>query len=1722
MNKIKRDNFNIANNFMSNSNITVDKNSNPLNIPLTNQSQKNTQEEPRIPKNIGPYEIITKIIDGCYSKIYLGKSKYTGDNVCLKLIEKISFQENVEDLLLATRQIESLKILKHRNILSLFEIYESPKFIILVTEYLSGKELIEHLIAKKRFNEEEAKKIFYQLIDALYYMHQMNICHRDIRTEHIMFDKNKTPKIVGFSYSSFYNKINNKNQKLNDSFGSLCYACPEIIQEMAYDPELADVWSIGVVLYAMVSGYLPFCEEDDEKTKDLITEGKLEFPNEMTNKLKDLLKHMLDINSEKRYNFSKIIKHPWFKPYNEIIIGGCNIHKMIYPIDEKILNIIKIYDFNKKQIENDMKNNKFNIGTGLYRHLVIKLKEMGFTSLSDLSSKEYCNYKNEKKNFHKDGDERYNTYLIGAQTKIEKIEKFISDFQEKEESIINQLNQLEDTNNMPLVDKNLSQSNNNSNNNDKNNNGNITENIDKTEKNNKLNNNNIFNNCPKEKKENQNEILKQTNKKKCHKRTLTPIFEFKEFEDNEIDITDNNVNDENLNTEIGHINKEEMEIINKSKKAEKRKSILFNQEQDIYLNGFENNKKIKRCQSFKNPKNLVKKLLDFKIKPCKKHRNSQIVDSHYITSSTTKWLDTSMVIKRKKNYLNCSSFLDKYLKKPHQDNSKKNEAKNNILNDINKTIIEENNNSIINNSQNNNSINNNNKKNNAIRKSKQIRYSLSFNDDDEEDESSYISKIDSKQLSVFDDEEIKAFRELGLVSKAKSPNIKVNNNSNNNSGNNNNNNECNVVISNFSEKNKNCIQSNSNKNMNIRNSKIEKKIENKNDDKCENPIINLCDNKAEISFHEDNFNNNINKNIKIENNKVENIPIIKSNTYNISKKQEKKEINIYYNDKKKLSKLNIFNKNEIPSISVIDNRERNKYSYSYFKDLFTIKKLENICQIKCSILDIDKFIPHKKEKSKKNIRYFNRNVDNKISQRKTLDVSAKTKKEKNMVILENNNTTRKNAGNSKIILGKNSNLKNNKNGLTDKKYKKRESSLEHRNNNKASMLGKENNEKIVKNLDNEYKNKEKNKSKKKSKSKFKSDLSSKYHEDLNFTNMSDLSEIRTLSILSPSYMNNTNVENKMPNNIYENKENMLLSNILPTKSTYISFDKSFQSLYQNQNKSRFQNYNLSVSHENNIACLGRSRKNTKEKKKIRDNLSMTHFPNKYNGVKKIKRLIDCSNSNINLEESNNISNSHIFTNYENYSHRIYEYDKSRDNNYLNKNSLVSIKKRNLAEKLKEEIQKSKKTNKLYSSPSINNGRMHSMDNSINNDLMNNKDRINDDYINNNNNSLIFNGDIPQSNGKKIRDKFIRSSSILAKNNISENNRISKNSNTLTKNYNNNIPLRLYDLNSSRHSNKCINIINPNNSINNYSLNSINNQAEEGSGNYGQIFINSKDISYDYLLNCLLEENKIEENQQPKRRSTIKIKKKLSNSVKSNKKEERNNSVNNHIITMGKSKKKSNGKTNYQNYINNNHFCNCHCHYCHCNKNKNTQNNNILLKSIKHKFLNGKIKDEDVKNNNMAILSKNIKNNGILDSDQIIICSLHDLNICENNQNTNQLLSNLLLPKNQNNNKITNQKSSINKANYQYKKVKSMNITTNAEANKARVLCKNKPIYKNENNNVNLRSSMDLNNNIEKNKKKSSKIDKDDNINRNNNYGNAFTYKKQRKKSGCYKNVVYNY
>ena len=134
---------------------------------------------------------------------------------------------------------------------------ETDKYIFLIMEYLEGGELYDYIVASKRLSEQEAFKFFIQIISAVEYLHKLNIVHRDLKPENLLLDKDKKMlKLVDFGLGRFYNN----DSKIETACGSPCYAPPEMLSRKKYEPTKADIWSLGIVLFAMLAGYLPFDE----------------------------------------------------------------------------------------------------------------------------------------------------------------------------------------------------------------------------------------------------------------------------------------------------------------------------------------------------------------------------------------------------------------------------------------------------------------------------------------------------------------------------------------------------------------------------------------------------------------------------------------------------------------------------------------------------------------------------------------------------------------------------------------------------------------------------------------------------------------------------------------------------------------------------------------------------------------------------------------------------------------------------------------------------------------------------------------------------------------------------------------------------------------------------------------------------------------------------------------------------------------------------------------------------------------------------------------------------------------------------------------------------------------------------------------------------------------------------------------------------------------------
>ena len=343
-------------------------------------------------KQISDYILHGEIGSGGFAKVVQGTHIPTGEKVAIKIMDKIQLFTDPLNLRRVKSEISLLKIVRHKNIIKLYEVIETPQKIYLIMEYCEGGELFDYIVQKQNLTERQSCKFFHEIIDALEYLHSLNIVHRDIKPENLLIDKiNKklSLKLIDFGISNTYSL----QSLLITPCGTASYAPPEMHKGEKYYGLLTDIWSAGVVLYAMVFGYLPFCEEDEETNINNIIEGNYEIPSSASPELYDLLLHLLDINPITRYDIDQIKMHPW---YNLISSDsnrpGLIIGYHIIPVDERIINICKSYGYDTNKVRESVINNNYDNNSSIYYIVLNKMKTMGIESVSDLNSIEYLNY----------------------------------------------------------------------------------------------------------------------------------------------------------------------------------------------------------------------------------------------------------------------------------------------------------------------------------------------------------------------------------------------------------------------------------------------------------------------------------------------------------------------------------------------------------------------------------------------------------------------------------------------------------------------------------------------------------------------------------------------------------------------------------------------------------------------------------------------------------------------------------------------------------------------------------------------------------------------------------------------------------------------------------------------------------------------------------------------------------------------------------------------------------------------------------------------------------------------------------------------------------------------------------------------------------------------------------------------------------------------------------
>mmetsp|Transcript_26582 Transcript_26582/g.37420 ORF Transcript_26582/g.37420 Transcript_26582/m.37420 type:complete len:290 (-) Transcript_26582:538-1407(-) len=254
-----------------------------------------------MPKKIGPYVVSTLLGEGRFGKVKLGTHSITNEKVALKII-------GVQDSKTLDREISSMQLLEHPNIvrlLDIIEISEKDK-ICLVMEYMEGGDLY-NCIENNAMDERQASHFFYQLLCGVNHCHERGIVHRDLKPENIVLDKTmSTVKITDFGLCNLIES----GAFLMSRCGSPLYSSPEILAGKKYGPEV-DAWSLGVILYCMLTGYMPWPGTTLEEQVMNAFQGRYAPLESASPECKDALSRLLTTDPKSRATIKEMMDHPW-------------------------------------------------------------------------------------------------------------------------------------------------------------------------------------------------------------------------------------------------------------------------------------------------------------------------------------------------------------------------------------------------------------------------------------------------------------------------------------------------------------------------------------------------------------------------------------------------------------------------------------------------------------------------------------------------------------------------------------------------------------------------------------------------------------------------------------------------------------------------------------------------------------------------------------------------------------------------------------------------------------------------------------------------------------------------------------------------------------------------------------------------------------------------------------------------------------------------------------------------------------------------------------------------------------------------------------------------------------------------------------------------------------------------------------------------------------------
>ncbi|KAL6841270.1 hypothetical protein ACP4OV_028788 [Aristida adscensionis] len=256
------------------------------------------------------YEIGRQVGQGTFAKVYYARSLDTGHSVAIKMIDKdkvlrLGLMDQIK------REISVMRLVKHPNVLQIFEVMATKNKVYFVLEYAKGGELFNK-IARGKISEESARKYFHQLISAVDYCHSRGVYHRDLKPENLLLDEHENLKVSDFGLSAFA-ESKRQDGLLHTACGTPAYVAPEVLSRKGYSGAKADVWSCGVILFVLAAGYLPFRDRNLIEMYRKISKAEYRCPRYFSSELKELLYGILDPDPNTRISISRIKRSTWYR-----------------------------------------------------------------------------------------------------------------------------------------------------------------------------------------------------------------------------------------------------------------------------------------------------------------------------------------------------------------------------------------------------------------------------------------------------------------------------------------------------------------------------------------------------------------------------------------------------------------------------------------------------------------------------------------------------------------------------------------------------------------------------------------------------------------------------------------------------------------------------------------------------------------------------------------------------------------------------------------------------------------------------------------------------------------------------------------------------------------------------------------------------------------------------------------------------------------------------------------------------------------------------------------------------------------------------------------------------------------------------------------------------------------------------------------------------------------